>query len=159
MDATDTDVFYKKVDGEYQAVAWYNQGLEDALPLDSAVLFVHKTNCIVRRDHVDIALAPLLAGGEFLREAMVNAMSKIDVPKPPTTSLTEQEAKAWNHLISIGGDGFKSIGKASSGDIVDAAVVTLIEKMQHILSDPTVADAYSQFKMCVKLKLEQSNIV
>lgn len=153
------ETYYKKVGDTYEPVSYYDSNIIDAVPVDCAVMILSKKGSTLRKYDVDIALAPLLAGGEYMREAMTDAFDKADRPTLPTNALTAQESEAWNKLIAIGGEGFKRLTLPATNDLIDAGLKTLMEKMEHVLSDPTCADAYNQFKMCVKLKLQKDNIV
>lgn len=153
-----SDTYYRKVGNKYEAVSYYDSNVMDAVPKDTAVLIINKGNSTLTKYNVDIAMAPLLAGSEYLRDQLSMTMSLASNPRIPL-AMTEAENKAWNNLIAVGGESFRQLTYSSSHDMIDAGINALTSHMHHILSDPTCKDAYEQFKLCVKLKLETDNIV
>lgn len=153
------EVFYKKVGRRYVECHRYDGEWYDSVPTNSAILIVTQKGSTSRKYNIDVAIAPLLAGGMLMKDAMVNEMVRTSEVRPNRVPLTEAELAAWNNLIDVGGDSFRSVTSASANDIVQAGVEFAVREMQHILQDPTVADAYNKFVMSVKLKLEQKNIV
>jgi hypothetical protein len=154
-----SNTYYRKLsDGTFEAVSYYNSNASEAIPKDTAVLIINKGNSTLRKYDVDIAMAPLLAGCEYLRDQLALTMSLASKPRVPL-AMTEAENKAWNNMIAVGGESFRQISYSSSHDMVDAGINALSCHMNHILSDPTCKDAYDKFRLCVKLKLETDNIV
>lgn len=137
----------------------YSNEWNESFPLDTATLTVTRKGSTSRRFRIDIAMAPLLAGCLYLEDAMCAAMVDKDALKPERSPLTEEQKAAWDHLIKVGGDSFKMLSRPSYHDIVKAGTEELTKHMQHVLQDPTVADAYNAFMTTVKLKPEKDNIV
>jgi len=152
--------FYKKRNGTFVEVSEYDSDLMAAMPVDTATLTITKEGSVSRKYNVDIAIAPLLAGSMLLEDELSVILSKAtEAKRSNQKQLTKAENKAWENLITVGGESFRSLQYDSIANIASEISSHLTTKMSHILEDPTCNDAYTAFQLAVKLKLEKNNIV
>ena len=154
--------FYKKVGRRYEPVSEYDSEFCDAIPVNTAVLTVHRSGCTSRRYDIDIAHAPLIAAGLYAEDAIANALVKAGEirmqDKDRRRQLTEGQKAAWDNLVREFGDSAKQLEWPSARETAEAGVKALQVEAEKLLSNPSVRAAYEHFLFLCKLTAENKNV-
>ena len=158
---------YKKVGRRYVAVAEYSVEMTERFPYGSHLITVTK-GTTERKFNIDPALAPIVAAGRIMVDAMMTAMiDKKDDIYPPNDRKpkTKKQKAAWEKLKSAWNE-FDAAMKSETSialiqgsmyDVVEHGVKILELETHKMLEVPAVKNAYDQFMMVYKLTKENTN--
>lgn len=153
--------FYKKVGRKYVPVSEYDSDVCDAIPINTAVLTVHRSGCTSKRYDIDIALAPLIAAGLYAEDAISTAIVKAGElrmqDKDRRRQLTEGQKAAWENLVKEFGDSAKQLEWPSARETAEAGVKAMQAEAEKMLQHPSVRAAYNHFLFLCKLTAEGKN--
>jgi hypothetical protein len=153
---TNRVTFYVKQGRRYVPVREYDSQLMDAFPYGDHLISVYPGGAS-RRYQIDPHLAPAMAAARYAEDAMTRAVVDASAARPTRQPLTEEQQEAWRRLADAFGDELYSLSLASAADVARAGAHALSQKVDELLENPTVRDAYDQFMMVAKLALEQKN--
>ena len=150
--------FYKKVGRRYEPVSEFDSDLLDAIPVNTAVLTVHRSGCTSKRYDIDIAHAPLVAAGLYAEDAISSALVKAGElrmqDKDRRRPLTDSQKAAWDNLVKEFGDSARQLEWPSAREVAEAGTKALQVEAEKMLRHPSVRAAYDHFLLMCKLTAE-----
>lgn len=154
--------FYKKVGRKYEPVSEYDSEFCDAIPVNTAVLTVHRSGCTSRRYDIDIAHAPLIAAGLYAEDVIASAIVKAGElrmqDKDRKRQLTDSQKTAWENLVKEFGDSAKQLEWPSAREAAEAGVRAMQVEAEKLLQNPSVRAAYDHFMFLCKLTAEGKDV-
>lgn len=124
-----SDTLYRKSSrGRYDAVAWHDPAVMDAMPQGCHLVIVSPGGKSVRYN-VDPTAAPLLAALRMAQDRVVEATRKITEPRPGRKT-TAAEKRAWRILRRELPIGLLQMSRASIMEMVEAMESELVRIVQ-----------------------------
>jgi len=148
--------FYKKVGRKYVPVAEYDRELTNSYEY-GATLVTCVRGMTSRRDKIDPAFAPMIAAGEFAKDAISTVLMNASDLKPTKVPITEEQREAWENLTQAFGEEMHMLQWPSFREAVDAGVDAMRREANITLENPAVKKAYDQFMLIYKLTKETND--
>lgn len=147
------EIFYKKVGRRYVPVREYDSELMSSFPQGSHLVVV-RNNATSYRYSVEPAFAPMIAAGVYAEDAINSALIKASETRPPRKPITPQQQAAWQQLVDLCGDDFRSLSGACVQDISSAGVDAMVTAAVGLMNNDAVRRAYEHFVLVAKLTQE-----
>jgi len=148
--------FYKKVGRKYVPVAEYDHELMNSYQY-GATLVTCVRGMTSRRNKIDPAFAPMIAAGEFAKDAISTALMNASDMKPTKVPITEEQRVAWENLTKAFGDDIHLLQWPSFREAVEAGVAAMQREANITLENPAVKQAYEHFMLIYKLTKETND--
>lgn len=157
------EVYYKKVGRRYVPVSEYDSNLHVAMPKGKHMILSVEPGMTSYHYNIDPAFAPVLAAAKYGEHVLSNAIVKAtDLRRQQNggdKKLTEEQRKAWEHLVEVFGDDAKQLEWPSARGAAEEVINALAIEAEKMLQLPAVKHAYEQFMLVYKLtKDEQHDI-
>lgn len=148
--------FYKKIGRKYVPVAEYDNELIGSYQY-GATLVVCTKGITTTKYNIDPAFAPMIAAGEFAKDAISAALMNASDLKPTRTPLTEEQRQAWKNLVLAFGEEIHLLQWPSFREAVDAGIDAMKREVVSTLQNPAVKQAYDHFMLVYKLTKETND--
>lgn len=150
-------IYYEKVGRKYVPISEYDGDFCSSLGYGDHLISVYKYGS--SRQPVVPAFAPMIAAGRHSKDAVTNSIRASLSMRPATTPLTQGQRNAWHKLAKEFGDEIYQLTWPAAQDAAEAAVQSMQEEADKMLSVPAVKNAYDHFMMVYALTKEtQENI-
>ena len=147
-------VFYEKVGRRYKPVYEYDQTLMDAFPKGTHIVICYPGGQSTRYN-IDPNYAAMIAAGRVAEDAISKKLmeaSEIRMQRPDRErKLTEGQKAAWENLVKEFGDSARQLEWPSIRECAEAAVQTMQDEAQILMSNPSVKKAYERFLLVCEL--------
>ena len=150
------EIFYKKVGRRYVPVYEYDQTLMDSFPKGSHLVLCYPGGQS-RVYGIDPNYAAMIAAARTARDPMHEAIheaTKMHRETYKDMAMTNEQRKAWEHLVEVLGDRGRILHYKSVHDIAEAGIKALEAEAAKLMTHPAVKDAYEQFLLVCKLTKE-----
>ena len=122
-----------------------------------ATLVVCTKGVTTKKYKIDPAFAPMIAAGEFAKDAMSAALMNASDLKPTKVPITEEQRDAWIKLSKAFGDDIHLLQWPSYKEAVDAGINAMQQEAVRMLQNPVVKKAYDHFMLVYKLTKETND--
>lgn len=141
---------YKKIGRRYVAVTEHDPTVMDGLPYGEHLISV-RPGSESRRHHIDPALAPMIAAGLYVEDAMSRAIYNAMELKPQSVKMTPRQLELMEELTkSMNRSDVRWVRNCAS-DAARAGIQALQTEAQRRMSHPAVRQAYDDFLLVAKL--------
>lgn len=149
-------IYYIKEGKRYKPVSYYDSDMCHSFPEGSSIVTIAGNGSYTRYG-IDPALAPMIAAGMFAKDDMIKVVREAGEARLRETTVTAEEAAAWDNLKHIMGDTRYFIQYPAAQDVVAAGLAAMQHEANKMLDHPTVKAAYEQFLMVCELTKEQEH--
>ena len=146
-------IYYEKRGRRYVPVAEYDNDWMDSFPKGNHLIMCYPGG-VSRRFRIDPAYAPMIAAGRVAEDAISNAVCKATEIQPPRRDMSQEEADAWNNLITVWGEEARSLTRPCARDAAEAGVNAMIAEADKLMTHPSVRKAYDHFILMCELVKE-----
>lgn len=143
-------IFYKKVGRKYEPVYEYDQELMDAFPKGSHLIICYPGGKSTRYN-VDPNYAAMIAAGRIAEDVISKELMRASDMRPKTAPLTEEQHKAWEHLVEVFGPEARYLEWPSAREASEKAVEAMVAEADKLMSHPAVRKAYDHFQLICQL--------
>jgi hypothetical protein len=154
------EVYYKKVGRKYVAVSEYDSDLCSAFPRGKHLIISMDPGITSYHYNIDPAFAPVLAAAKYGEDTLSKSImkaSEIRRREREGRKLTEEQRKAWEHLVDVFGDEAKQLEWPSARGAAEEVMQKLAEEADKMLKIPAVRNAFEQFMLVYKLTKDDEN--
>lgn len=149
-------IFYEKKGRKYVPVAEYDSEWMDSFPKGSHIIMCYPGGTS-RRFNIDPAYGPMIAAGRVAEDRISEVIMKATEIRrnyKMAKEMTEEQRKAWEHLVEVFGEDAKSLEWPSAREAAEVAVKAMSEEAEKLLQNPVVRRAYERFLMIAELTRE-----
>lgn len=151
-----TKVFYERVGRRYRPVLEYDDEVMSAFPQGDHLVSVRR-GMTSRRYRIDPTLAPMIAAGLYVQDAMMQAMSQAAELRPTRQPITPEQQQAWQALSRAFGEELTYLQGPSAHDVVAAGIKAMQTEAERLMTNPAVRQAYEQFLLVCELAQRPDN--
>jgi hypothetical protein len=153
------EVYYKKVGRKYIPVSEYDSNLHAAFPKGKHLIISVEPGITSYHYNIDAALAPVLAAAKYGEDTLSKSIMRATEirRRAKETQITDEQRKAWEHLVEVFGDDAKQLEWPSARGAAEEVMQKLAEEAEKMLQVPSVKLAYEQFMMVYKLTKEEQD--
>lgn len=147
------EVYYKKVGRKYVPVSEYDSNLHVAMGKGKHLIVSVDPGMTSYHYNIDPAFAPLLAAAKYGEDTLSKSiMAATELRRQQRDKkITEEQRKAWEHLVEVFGDDAKQLEWPSARGAAEEVMKKLAEEAEKMLEVPSVKLAFEQFMMVYKL--------
>lgn len=147
---------YKKEGRKYIEVSEYDDEFMDSFPYGTHMVEL-KPGSTLRRFNVEPDLLPLLAAAAFCKEEMTEAIYVASKARPEKKQLTAEQQRSWKQFEKTMGSQIMYIQYPSCADIAEVAILALKSKVDKMLQNESVREAYEHFMLLAKMSIQDDN--
>ena len=149
-------IYYEKRGRRYVPVAENDYDMFDAMPKGTHLVMCYPGGQS-KRYNIDPNHAALIAASRVAEDVMSRALYKASEMRPRRTPITEEQQKAWEHLVEVFGEEARCLQYPSARDIAEAGVVALQEEATQLMKHESVRHASEQFLLVCRLTKESES--
>jgi hypothetical protein len=154
-------IYYEKKGRKYVPVAEYDNDLMDSFHKGNHLVMVYPGGTS-RRFNIDPAYAPMIAAARVAEDTLSKSiMEATEIRrnyKNRNTPLTPGQKAAWDKLVEEFGPDAKQLEWPSARECAEAAIKTMMDEADKLLTNPSVRKAYEHFMLVCELTKEQQNV-
>ena len=147
-------IFYIKKGRRYVPHSTYSTEFCDSFPKGTHLVDVYPGGSS-RRFNINPAYAPMIAAGRLAEDAISRKIMDATAMRPKQAPLTPGQRKAWDNLIKEFGEEARCLEWPSAREAAEAAVLTITQEAEKLLTNPAVQKAYDHFLLICELTKEQ----
>jgi hypothetical protein len=147
---TKKTIFYKKEGRKYVPVYEYDQELLDAFPKGDHLVSVYPGGQS-RRFNINANYAAMIAAGRVAEDVISKELMRASDLRPKRAPITEEQRKAWDHLVKVFGPEARCLEWPSSREACEEAVRAMEQEADKLMTHPAVRKAYDHFQLVCKL--------
>jgi hypothetical protein len=147
-------IFYIKKGRRYVPHSTYSTEFCDSFPKGTHLVDVYPGGSS-RRFNINPAYAPMIAAGRLAEDAISRKIMDATAMRPKQSPLTPGQRKAWDNLIKEFGEDARCLEWPSAREAAEAAVLTMTQEAEKLLTNPAVQKAYDHFLLICELTKEK----
>ena len=147
--------YYEKRGRRYVPVAENDYDMFDAFPKGSHLVMCYPGGQS-KRYNINPNHAAMIAASRVAEDVMSCALYEASEMRPRQTPLTEEQQKAWEHLIKVFGEDARCLQYPSPRDIAEAGVKALQAEADKLMQHESVRHAYEQFLLVCELTKKEN---
>jgi hypothetical protein len=151
---TEETIFYIKKGRRYVPHSTYSTEFCDSFPKGTHLVDVYPGGSS-RRFNINPAYAPMIAAGRLAEDAISRKIMDATAMRPKQAPLTPGQRKAWDNLIKEFGEEVRCLEWPSAREAAEAAVLTMTQEAEKLLTNPAVQKAYDHFLLICELTKEK----
>lgn len=154
------EVYYKKEGRKYVPVSEYDSNLHVAMGRGKHLIVSVDPGMTSYHYNIDPAFAPVFAAAKYGEDTLSKSIMKateLRRREREGQKLTDEQRKAWEHLVEVFGDDAKQLEWPSARGAAEEVMQKLAEEADKMLKVPSVKLAYEQFMMVYKLTKDDEN--
>jgi hypothetical protein len=153
-------IYYEKKGRKYVPVAEYDNDLMDSFHKGNHLVMVYPGGTS-RRFNIDPAYAPMIAAARVAEDTLSKSiMEATEIRrnyKNRNTPLTPGQKAAWDKLVEEFGPDAKQLEWPSARECAEAAIKTMMDEADKLLTNPSVRKAYEHFMLVCELTKENQH--
>ena len=146
-------IYYEKRGRRYVPVAENDYDMFDAMPKGTHLVMCYPGGQS-KRYNINPNHAAMIAAGRVAEDVMSRALYEASEMRPRRTPITEEQQKAWEHLVKVFGEESRCLQYPSARDIAEAGVKALQAEADKLMQHESVRHAYEQFLLVCRLTKE-----
>lgn len=147
---SERDVLYRREGRRYIPVSLIDHEWR-AFPNGSHLVVADLPGRTIYRYNVANEDAAVCAALTRCEDFLVSALVKESTVRPARPPITDAQRQAWEHFIEVMGDSGRTVCHVSAQEIAANALKQMNDRVEAILADPRVIEAYQQFKTVVAM--------
>ena len=148
-------IYYEKRGRRYVPVAENDYDMFDAMPKGTHLVMCYPGGQS-KRYNINPNHAALLAASRVAEDVMSRALYEASEMRPRRTPITEEQQKAWEHLVKVFGEEARCLQYPSARDIAEAGVKALQAEADKLMQHESVKRAYEQFLLVCQLTKKEN---
>ena len=148
-------IYYEKRGRRYVPVAENDYDMFDAMPNGTHLVMCYPGGQS-KRYNINPNHAALLAASRVAEDVMSRALYETSEMRPRRTPITEEQQKAWEHLVKVFGEEARCLQYPSARDIAEAGVKALQAEADKLMQHESVRHAYQQFLLVCELTKKEN---
>ena len=148
-------IYYEKRGRRYVPVAENDYDMFEALPKGSHLVMCYPGGQ-TKRYNINPNYAALLAASRVAEDVMSRALYEASEMRPRRTPITEEQQKAWEHLVKVFGEEARCLQYPSARDIAEAGVKALQKEADKLMQHASVKRAYEQLLLVCELTKKEN---
>ena len=148
-------IYYEKRGRRYVPVAENDYDMFDAMPKGTHLVMCYPGGQS-KRYNINPNHAAMIAAGRVAEDVMSRALYEASEMRPRRTPITEEQQKAWEHLVKVFGEEARCLQYPSARDIAEAGVKALQAEADKLMQHESVRHAYQQFLLVCELTKKEN---
>ena len=148
-------IYYEKRGRRYVPVAENDYDMFAAMPKGTHLVMCYPGGQS-KRYNINPNHAALLAASRVAEDVMSRALYETSEMRPRRTPITEEQQKAWEHLVKVFGEEARCLQYPSARDIAEAGVKALQAEADKLMQHESVRHAYQQFLLVCELTKKEN---
>ena len=148
-------IYYEKRGRRYVPVAENDHDMFDAMPKGTHLVMCYPGGQS-KRYNINPNHAAMIAAGRVAEDVMSRALYEASEMRPRRTPITEEQQKAWEHLVKVFGEEARCLQYPSARDIAEAGVKALQAEADKLMQHESVRHAYQQFLLVCELTKKEN---
>jgi hypothetical protein len=148
-------IYYEKRGRRYVPVAENDCDMFDAMPKGTHLVMCYPGGQS-KRYNINPNHAAMIAAGRVAEDVMSRALYEASEMRPRRTPITEEQQKAWEHLVEVFGEEARCLQYPSARDIAEAGVKALQAEADKLMQHESVCHAYQQFLLVCELTKKEN---
>ena len=148
-------IYYEKQGRNYVPVHEYDSEFLDSFP-QGTHLVMSFPGGISRRYNIDPNYAAMIAAGRVAEDAISKALMQASDLRPKRAPLTEEQRRAWEHLVEVMGPEARALEWPSAREACEEAVKAMQKEADKLMKHESVRKAFDHFYLVCKLVNENA---
>ena len=148
-------IYYEKRGRRYVPGAEHDYDMFDAMPKGTHLVMCYPGGQS-KRYNINPNHAAMIAASRVAEDVMSRALYEASEMRPRRTPITEEQQKAWEHLVEVFGEEARCLQYPSARDIAEAGVKALQVEADKLMQHESVKRAYEQFLLVCELTKKEN---